>query len=107
MDAKDFLDTHATIIEGNFRKNGNGIIGHMTVEFLNKRFYVNGCKWWGVGIYSDPGITKEECHNVFYGFVKYCGISVDDIYKWVMDNFAIMFKDHPYIYREEKLDTPE
>jgi hypothetical protein len=101
MNAKDFLDKHATIIEGKYRKNGSGIIGHMTVEFLNKRFYVNGCKWWTVGIYSDPGITKEECHNVFYGFVKYCGISKNVIHEWVLDKFETLFMKDPHIYREE------
>jgi hypothetical protein len=105
MNAKDFLDKHAKVIEGKCHNLGR--VASLTVEFSNPRFYVNGCKWWGVVIYDDPEITRTECYNVFYGFVKYCGISVDDIYKWVMDNFAIMFKDHPYIYREEKLDTPE
>lgn len=103
MNAKDFLDRYAQVIEGKCHNLGR--VASLTVEFSNPRFYVNGCKWWGVVIYEDPEMTRTECYNVFYGFVKYCGISVDDIYKWVLDNFAIMFKDHPYIHGEE-MDSP-
>lgn len=105
MDAKDFLDTHAKLTEGKCLNFGSPV-GKFTVEFSKPIFYVNECKSWGVVIYDDPEITRTECYNIFYGFVKYCGISADDIYKWVMDNFHNMYLDHPYIYREEKLDPP-
>lgn len=102
MNHIDILNKYITVVEakyryGNYSDFSFSCIGDLLIEFNHPQFYVRGEKQVKVHIYLSRSDSEIELiviadddpfeYHPFKTFMKYCGISENDIDSWVTQKY--------------------